>query len=87
MLAQIHEDMVTDENYIEFRCNQEEHYKNKIEGQKAFEILISKIDSYISKTTYMIKKSDTLMKNGYDVEIEDDYTIGYILQHVLACSY
>ena len=70
-------------NMFEFTLETVGVYSNVEIMNKAFEILISKIDSYISKTTYIIKKSDTLMKNGYDVEIEDDYTIGYILQHVL----
>ena len=70
-------------NMFEFTLETVGVYSNIEIMNKAFDILIGKIENYISKTEYIVKRTETLMKNGYDIEIPDDYTIGYILQHVL----
>lgn len=50
---------------------------------KAFEILINKFEKYKAKNDYIIIPTPAIINNSYDIQIEDDYTIGYILQLML----
>jgi hypothetical protein len=51
--------------------------------RKSLEILINMFKKYMEKNDYIITNPDTVIKNGYDIQIEDDYTAGYIFQHIL----
>ena len=50
---------------------------------KAIEILIDTFKKYSSKNDYTISKSTVVINNGYDIQIEDNYSVGYILQLML----
>jgi hypothetical protein len=51
--------------------------------RKALDILIGMFKKYMEKNDYIITNPNTIIENGYDIQIEDDYTAGYILQHIL----
>jgi len=51
--------------------------------RKALELLINMFKKYMEKNDYIITRPDTVIQNGYDIQIEDDYTAGYIFQHIL----
>ena len=49
----------------------------------AFNILINMFKKYQEKNDYIIEKSPTVIDNSYDIQIDDNYTAGYILQYML----
>ena len=51
--------------------------------RKALDILIRMFKKYMEKNDYIITEPPTQIQNGYDIQIEDDYTAGYIFQHIL----
>jgi DNA-directed RNA polymerase subunit L len=51
--------------------------------RKAIDLLISMFRKYMERNDYIITRPENIIKNGYDIQIEDDYTAGYILQYIL----
>ena len=49
----------------------------------AFAILINMFKKYQERNDYIIEKSPAVIENSYDIQIEDNYTAGYILQYML----
>lgn len=53
----------------------------------AIDILINKFSKYEKIVDLNIKATQTIMKNGYDIVIKDDYSVGYIMQYILYDAY
>jgi hypothetical protein len=51
--------------------------------RKAFSILIDLFKTYQERNDYIIEKTPVVIENSYDIQIEDNYTVGYILQYML----
>lgn len=51
--------------------------------RKAIDILIRMFRKYMERNDYIITRPENIIKNGYDIQIEDDYTAGYIFQYIL----
>ena len=51
--------------------------------RKSLKILIEMFKKYKEKNDYIITKPTSVIENGFDIQIEDDYTAGYIFQHIL----
>ena len=66
-------------------------YENRRIVFKAIEIINEKlqdVNSKISDGTFAIEQSETTLRNGYDIKLEDyDYTIGKIIEYMLYETY
>ena len=58
-------------------------YSNLDIVNTAISILINQFQMFIETTNYTITRTSTIMKNGFDIEIEQDYSFGYIIQYMM----
>ena len=70
-------------NIYNFKLETVGVYSNLQIIRKSLELLISMFRKYMDKNDYIITKPESIIENGFDIQIEDDYTVGYILQHIL----
>jgi hypothetical protein len=74
---------ITKPNTFNFKLETIGVFSNLEIINKAFTILIDTFEKYKAKNDYSITPTPAVINNSYDIKIEDDYTIGYILQTML----
>ena len=86
-----HTDEYGEPNYFEFTIESDGRIPPHIIFSKSFDVIDKKLDNFLGKldnTDYItFSKSDCIMQS-YDINITDeDYTIGYLLEHYLYKEY
>lgn len=74
---------ITVPNSFKFTLETVGVYSNIEIVSAAISILIDQFKQFIETTNYTITRTSTIMKNGYDIEIEQDYSFGYIIQYMM----